>query len=388
MYDDVSSSHDSSRPFGTHPASFITLPLKSGATYNFLVRWGDGTSHTITSYNQADITHEYDRDGIYTVVITGQIDAWGFVDNGYYGDAVKLIEIRQWGSLKLNTGGQWFEGCRSLSLISATDTPDHSEVTDYKYAFQYTNLSTVDFTDWDVSPATSFLNMFYSVPHFQGDLSTWDVSKGEDFEQMFRKSAAFTGAGLSGWDTSSATSLSDMFSHGTNFNEDISGWDVSSVTKMTRMFRWHLFFDQDLSGWDTSSVTECIGMFSYTEKFNANIGDWDTSSVTSFEGMFQGAAAFDHDLSRWSTSAMTECVDFGNPGCNPAEMVLEDCVELNHYTCPLERQPTYLDRYCNPHHAACEDLPEYNGTGHCQLKLGVCAALLNNPKEELPCIIP
>ena len=34
------------------------LPTKNTGTYNFVVDWGDGTTDTITSYNQAETTHD------------------------------------------------------------------------------------------------------------------------------------------------------------------------------------------------------------------------------------------------------------------------------------------------------------------------------------------
>ena len=40
------------------------------------------------------------------------------------------------------------------------------------------------------------------------------------------------------------------------FNADISGWDTSSVTSMAGMFADAASFNQDIGGWDTSSVTD------------------------------------------------------------------------------------------------------------------------------------
>jgi len=39
----------------------IKLPLESTGTYDFTVDWGDGTSDTITTYNQPEVTHTYRR---------------------------------------------------------------------------------------------------------------------------------------------------------------------------------------------------------------------------------------------------------------------------------------------------------------------------------------
>lgn len=80
---------------GTSGTNQITLPLVSSGTYNFKVYWGDGTNDTITTYNQAEITHTYPSAGTYEVLIAGTIDRIKF-DGG--GDKDKLLEIKQWGT--------------------------------------------------------------------------------------------------------------------------------------------------------------------------------------------------------------------------------------------------------------------------------------------------
>ena len=86
----------------------ISLPLESDGTYNFTVDWGDGSSDTITSWNQAEVTHTYAFSGTYTVKISGTIEGFRF-NNG--GDRTKIIDISQWGILKLGNNGTYFSGC-------------------------------------------------------------------------------------------------------------------------------------------------------------------------------------------------------------------------------------------------------------------------------------
>ena len=48
---------------GTSNDDQITLPLVSSGTYDFTVDWGDGTQDTITSHDQAEVTHTYSAAG-------------------------------------------------------------------------------------------------------------------------------------------------------------------------------------------------------------------------------------------------------------------------------------------------------------------------------------
>lgn len=79
----------------TGDTNSISLPLSSTGTYNFEVDWGDGLNATITSYDEAAITHEYASNGQYTLSITGTIIGFDFTDAD--DEKPKLLEISQWG---------------------------------------------------------------------------------------------------------------------------------------------------------------------------------------------------------------------------------------------------------------------------------------------------
>ncbi len=179
---------------GSSASNQIRLPLEPSGTYNFVVDWGDGSTDNITTYNQAEVTHTYSAEGIYTLVITGTIRGWRFNDRG---DKLKIVEISQWGNLSLGNSGAYFMGAESL-VPTATDAPDLSGTTNLSYTF-------------------------YGSRKLEalGSMDTWNVS--------------------------SDTDMSHMFADATSFNQDISTWDVSSVTDMSQMFYYALSFNQPLN---------------------------------------------------------------------------------------------------------------------------------------------
>jgi surface protein len=281
----------------------VTLPLDNG-TYNFIVDWGDGSStdHIITS-NQAETTHTYSEIGTYTITITGIISGWRFYDGG---DKLKILDISQWGCLKLidytgNVSG-WFMGCANMEC-SAMDIPDISEVTDFSGIFQYCASFNGDLSSWDVSNVVNMHSTFFGCSVFNSDLSGWNVSNVVDMQNMFAYCSAFN-SDLSEWDVSNVTSMYDMFLGCSVFNSDLSSWDVSNVTDMRFMFANCSVFNSDLSGWNVGNVTDMRSMFSNCSSFNSDLSSWDVSKVTSMSYMFYHCSAFNSDLSSWDITSV------------------------------------------------------------------------------------
>ncbi|MGC6492195.1 MAG: BspA family leucine-rich repeat surface protein [Myxococcota bacterium] len=157
-----------------------------------------------------------------------------------------------------------------------------------------------DFVAACTSDITDMSHVFQSNL-FNGDISGWDVSSVTNMSGMFTDAYSFN-QDIGAWDVSSVTNMSGMFEGAFVFDGDIGEWDVSSVTNMSGMFEGAFEFNADIGDWDVSSVTDMSSMFSFASSFWWDIGDWDVSSVTNMTGMFYEAQEFNNDLSGWCVS--------------------------------------------------------------------------------------
>ena len=327
---------------GSSNSTSISLPLEEGGNYNFIVDWGDGTSRLVTSWDSANASHDYGtgNGGIKTINITGLIEGFRFNNEG---DKLKLINITNWGFLKLGNNGRYFFGASNLEDIrghaNLTGTTDLSrmffhaakfngnishwnvsEVTNMMAMFAghfdfddwegTPNIFNQDISGWDTSKVTNMRSMFYHANKFNQSIGSWNTSSVTTMRSMFYEASDFN-QDLSGWDTSKVTDMRWMFyfadSDETSFNGNVSSWNTSSVTNMRAMFAGASKFNGNISSWDVSKVTDMRWMFySFVgSDFNQDIGDWDVSNVTTMEGMFEGATSFNQDIGNWNMSKVT-----------------------------------------------------------------------------------
>jgi hypothetical protein len=183
---------------GSSNDSQITLPLESTGTYNFIVDWGDESTSSITTWNQAEVTHTYSVSTTsVTVSITGTINGWRFNNTG---DRLKIKNISQWGILQLGNSNGYFYGTSNLK-ITATDVLNLTGTTNMSYAFASSSIDTVpSMNSWDVSGVINMNLMFYNDSLFNQDISGWFVS------------------------TSSIINMNAMFYGASAFNQNIANW--------------------------------------------------------------------------------------------------------------------------------------------------------------------
>jgi surface protein len=283
--------------FRSSNTSQIRLPLETGGSYNFIVQWGDGTSETITASTQA--LHTYAAAGVYNVTITGTLVGWR-VNNA--GDRLKLLDVMQWGTVRLGNSGGYFYGASNM-VVTAMDTLDFTGTTNMQSFFQGVRLFNQPIGGWDVSSVTNMQHMFNGASSFNQPIGGWDVSSVTNMGGMFYSASSFNQP-IGNWNVSSVTKMQEMFTAASSFNQPIGGWDVSRVTSISRMFREATSFNQPIGEWDVSGVTRFFSMFWGASSFNQPIGDWNVSSATDMEFMFYNASSFNQPIGGWDVSSV------------------------------------------------------------------------------------
>ena len=81
---------------------------------------------------------------------------------------------------------------------------------------------------------------------------------------------------ISGWNTSSATNMQDMFYNQTGFAQSLAGWDVSSVTSASYFMRYCTLatanYDSTLGGWSSQSVQNGVNIHFGNSQYSSATG--------------------------------------------------------------------------------------------------------------------
>jgi len=283
------------------PADAFVFRVKTdNAGFDYTVAWGDG--ETDENVNES-ITHTYEQAGSYDVEVRGQFPHMSYPLQVGNGDATKIVDVKQWGSIQWASMDGMFQNATN-AVFSAADVPDVSQVTSMHRAFRGVMSYPENLTDWDISSVTDMSIMFAGGGTVPASVGTWDTSNVINMSSMFSNVEGID-ADLTGWNVSNVTDMNSMFMNVTEFNQDISGWDVSSLENTSQMFYNASAFNQNIGEWDMSSATNIGSMFMKATSFNQDIGKWDISGVTNLFQLFFGAEAFNQDISGWDVSNVT-----------------------------------------------------------------------------------
>ena len=280
----------------------ITLPLRSGFTYNFVVDWGDGNSDTITFYNDAATTHIYAVAGDYTVTLTGTVQAFYF--NGA-GDKDKLLSVEELGDVGWTNLNGAFKGCSNLTEVSNGAV---SSVTDMASMFEDAPQVVVNSKWWTTSSVTNMSYMFAGAAAANPDTSGWNTANVSNMEGMFQD-AVSANPNTSSWNTASVTNMSYMFDGASQANPSTTSWNTGLVINMAYMFRDAPLANPSVGSWDVSKVTDMTEMFKNASAADPDVSAWNTGKVSYMGGMFMNAVSVDPDFSGWNLKFVQDMSD-------------------------------------------------------------------------------
>jgi surface protein len=262
------------------------MPLVSSGNYNAVVNWGDGSSDTITSYNQQEVTHTYSSAGQYEISIEGTLQGWQFNNAG---DRLKMLDIKQYGVLDLSTEAAFY-GCTNLDS-SATDAPTIS--------------------------STSLRTMFRDCTNFNGAIGNWNISSVTRIDQCFFSCTTFNKS-LNNWNVGNVTRMDFLFFNCISFDQDLNSWNTSNVTNMSTVFRGCTQFNGDIYSWDTTNVQNMSVMLFDCDLFNQSLAAWNIGNVSNFSSFMQNATGlsttnYDATLIAWALQPLNTglSINFG-----------------------------------------------------------------------------
>ncbi len=233
------------------------------------------TSDVCTSVNGKEVVEEYDMDRRNPSDIDYLVTSSNFLSRGNlntsFGETVESLEIVPNLNIPANAIKSWDVSVKNNGTVMAwyTDVDNDNLVELYiggkdgvtanpnssYYFSRYKKIGTIkNLKILDMSSVTTVLGMFEmlgrdsSVTEFELDMTGWDTSKITVFSIMFSSSGPASNTctkykliGTDGFDTSSATTMTEMFGgvgRGCQHVDigNLSSWDTTNVTNMTSMF--------------------------------------------------------------------------------------------------------------------------------------------------------
>jgi len=173
--------------------------------------------------------------------------------------------------------------------------------------------------NWDVKNVTNMYEMFSSST-FNQSLSAWNVSNVTNMSGMF--SYTPFNQPIGNWNVSKVQDMVNMFRIANNFNQNIGNWDVSKVISFNGMFFNNSAFNNggnsSITGWTTSAAVLMLNMFSAATLFNHSLGNWIITGVTNMTNMLGNSGIntsnYDSTLIGWSLQNVKQNVPLGAIG--------------------------------------------------------------------------
>ena len=143
-----------------------------------------------------------------------------------------LIDVVQWGEVPWTSMSSAFYGCSNL-VITASDTPDFTLVTEMDSMFYSASLSNADIEHWDVSSVEDMSAMFFFARAFNQDIGDWDVSNVNNMYSMFYNASSFN-QDIGDWSFKQNVTLGNMLDFSgmdcDHYSATLIGWQENNPT--------------------------------------------------------------------------------------------------------------------------------------------------------------
>lgn len=267
----------------------------------------------------APVTLEWDASGIYDIYIYGA----SYVSFNNLNDKLKLVGLKQWGTMVWTGMNNAFYGCSNM-VGSYTDSPNTSSCTSFSATFANCILfnSTINF---DVGNATTMLAFLENCVAFNSTITLSNSSGITNYSRFLNGCNSFNQP-LTGISTSAAVNLSQMLSGCYVFNQSVSHFVTSNVTDMSSMFLNARAFNQSVSNFNTSNVTTMSNMFASAHAFNQNINSFDFSKVTT---MLQFISNYPHTAAAHAFNNGGVAINWNNAICTNMQTCFYGNYSLN-----------------------------------------------------------
>jgi surface protein len=222
-----------------------------------------------------------------------------YMGTNVYLDALKLIDVMQWGSVPWLSMDYFFKDCTNLN-ISANDSPNLTGVYSMSQMFYNATSFNSNIGNWNTSNISVMSYLFVNATSFNQPIGSWNTSNVINMELIFGNASSFNQP-IGNWITNNVNKMSSMFYGASSFNQPIGNWNVGSVFEMDQMFDGASSFNQPIGDWNTVNVENMSNIFSGASSFNQNINNWNLSNALYLSGMFYEATAFNQPIGSWNT---------------------------------------------------------------------------------------
>ena len=195
-----------------------------------------------------------------------------------------------------------FSNCTELATVKFPENKDLSSVTDMGYMFASTKITSVDFTGAKLGKLSTVTQMFNGAPLEKAIFTHADLSSITDLSYMFQfcstiKEVDFSYANLSGYVTMDSRSfanknslISANFSHAIFTNLTSLQYMFNHCTSLEHVYFYNAIFSDPENG-SGSKVTTMYGMFNDCPKLiSVDLSGTDLSKVTTTTSLFAGCA--------------------------------------------------------------------------------------------------